>query len=201
VPIDITPRLAQRVEEEREKRGLTHDEIAAAGGPSSPTMTKIASGEGRLSDKSARLLEGVLGWPRGSVRAISVGQEPSLLFPESVSRVEFELRQQISKEFATIFDAAVEFETGVTSVSAALRTAARVLDLAATDHWARERASLVRMAMVILSKQLADLDAAEQEVPLGELDLAARRGQVQPSTTVGDQATAGEESQVTNDDD
>lgn len=53
---------------------MSHDDIAAAGGPSSPTLTKIASGAGTISMKSAKKLEEALGWDEGDVRRFATGE-------------------------------------------------------------------------------------------------------------------------------
>lgn len=73
--VDITPALAEKVAAALPP-GITHDEIRESGGPSSPTMTKVLSGDGAISEQSARKLENLLGWSRGSVRAAAAGGEP-----------------------------------------------------------------------------------------------------------------------------
>jgi DNA-binding XRE family transcriptional regulator len=70
--IQATPALAEAI---RAAMGvLTHDEVAEAGGPSSPTLTKILLGSGAtISTDTARKLEAAFGWPRGRVAALAGG--------------------------------------------------------------------------------------------------------------------------------
>ena len=72
-------RLASYVRERREELGLTQEEVASRGGPSTATLRLI---ENNATDsyrqKSLRQLEDALGWTRGSVLAILAGDEPVL---------------------------------------------------------------------------------------------------------------------------
>jgi hypothetical protein len=68
------PRLAQHVRERRVELGMTQEDVRAAGGPSTATMTLI---EGAKQDKYelyilARL-ENALRWRKGSIRDILAG--------------------------------------------------------------------------------------------------------------------------------
>src|SRR4051812_17687766 len=71
VDIELTPALAQAVFEWRDRSGLTHDDVRAAGGPSSPTMTKIENADGTISPATAKKLEQAFGWQPGTVRELS----------------------------------------------------------------------------------------------------------------------------------
>lgn len=72
VQIRVTPQLAAAFE--TAARDMTHKEVELRGGPSGPTLTKIASGEGTISPASARKLEVAFGWERGTVRRIADGE-------------------------------------------------------------------------------------------------------------------------------
>lgn len=56
-------------------RGIvTHDDVKDRGGPSSPTLTKIAAGAGAtISLSTARKIEKAFGWPEGRVAALGGG--------------------------------------------------------------------------------------------------------------------------------
>lgn len=72
-------RLARHVRERREELGLTQEEVASRGGPSTATLRLIENNAGdSYRQKSLRQLEDALGWARGSVLAILAGEEPAL---------------------------------------------------------------------------------------------------------------------------
>jgi hypothetical protein len=81
---DDWPRLAAAVRDRRGELGLTQEQAAAAGGPSTATMRLI---EGALQDSytpaTLRKLEGALHWKRGSVRDILSGGSPAPLEQEA----------------------------------------------------------------------------------------------------------------------
>ena len=54
---------------------LTYEDIRAAGGPSQPTLTKLAKGEGTIRKASADALEDAIGLERGSLRRVAGGGE------------------------------------------------------------------------------------------------------------------------------
>jgi transcriptional regulator with XRE-family HTH domain len=72
--------LARHVRERRDELGLTQEEAAARGGPSTATLRLIENAaDASYRPKSLRQLEQVLGWAPGSARAILAGGEPELL--------------------------------------------------------------------------------------------------------------------------
>ncbi len=71
-------RLAGYVRERRDELGLTQEQVAAAGGPSTATLRLIeTSAQSEYRAKSLRQLEDALRWRSGSVRAILAGGEPA----------------------------------------------------------------------------------------------------------------------------
>lgn len=74
------PRLADYVRERRDELGLTQEEVATRGGPSTATLRLIESAAAEsYRAKSLRQLEDALGWVPGSARAILADREPHLL--------------------------------------------------------------------------------------------------------------------------
>lgn len=71
VDIELTSTLAKAVSDWRERWGLTHEDIKARGGPSSPTMTKIEQGSGTISPNTARKLETAFDWQPNTVRELA----------------------------------------------------------------------------------------------------------------------------------
>lgn len=72
--------LAEAVKAEREELGLTQEQIASSGGPSTATM-RLIEGAMQAGYRSRTLLalERSLGWPRGKVRRILRGEpEPEV---------------------------------------------------------------------------------------------------------------------------
>jgi hypothetical protein len=71
-------RLAERVRGRRRELGLTHAQVAAAGGPAVSTMVRIEAAA-RTGYRGGTLgrLERVLRWDGGSIEAILAGGEPS----------------------------------------------------------------------------------------------------------------------------
>ncbi len=79
VPAPDRRRLARRVRERRAELGLTQQELAAAGGPSTATMRLLENAAPvGYKQKSLRQLEQSLGWAAGSVKALLDGGEPTL---------------------------------------------------------------------------------------------------------------------------
>lgn len=72
------PRLGRYVRERRTELGLTQEEIATRGGPSTATLRLIEGGEQTaFRAKSLRQLADALHWTRESPRAILQGREPA----------------------------------------------------------------------------------------------------------------------------
>jgi transcriptional regulator with XRE-family HTH domain len=70
-------RLARYVVERRDQLGLTQEEVAVSGGPSTATLRLIEkSAQDAYRAKSLRQLEDALRWAPGSVRAVLDGGEP-----------------------------------------------------------------------------------------------------------------------------
>jgi hypothetical protein len=75
---DDWQRLAACVRDRRSDLGLTQEETAAAGGPSTATLRLIENGrQGGYRPAILRALERALQWERGSVRAILDGGDPA----------------------------------------------------------------------------------------------------------------------------
>ena len=71
------PRLGRYVRERRNELGLTQEEIATRGGPSTATLRLIEGGEqAAFRAKSLRQLADALHWTPESPRAILAGREP-----------------------------------------------------------------------------------------------------------------------------
>ncbi len=71
-------RLARYVRERREALGMTQEEVATSGGPSTATLRLIENASPSTPRlKSMRQLENALDWEPGSVRAILRGGEPA----------------------------------------------------------------------------------------------------------------------------
>lgn len=120
VAIDLTPELGRRLYEARLRLGYTHEVVASNGGPSSPTLTKIEAGEGRISDATARKLEAVYWWQPGSIARMATGEEP---IPRQSITPEAEAWRTVA-----VANASHEFRTAAEG----LRAAAQVLEAAAT---------------------------------------------------------------------
>ena len=71
------PRLGRYVRERRTDLGLTQEEIATRGGPSTATLRLIEGGKGPFRAKSLRQLADALHWTPESPRAILAGREPA----------------------------------------------------------------------------------------------------------------------------
>lgn len=82
--------LGEQVRSRRTELGLTQEELAERGGPSTPTLRAIENNRaGRLSPRLRRTLERALRWQAGSVDAILTGgaatveaQPSSVVAPE-----------------------------------------------------------------------------------------------------------------------
>lgn len=76
-------RLARYARERRDELGLTQEEVAARGGPSTATLRIIENldrdnaSQSSFRPKSLRQLEDGLGWERGSALTIIAGGEPA----------------------------------------------------------------------------------------------------------------------------
>lgn len=73
---DDRQRLAKFVRERRTALGLSQEQVAAAGGPSSATQRKIENGHHGSYPATQRRLETALGWEHGSARRILDGGDP-----------------------------------------------------------------------------------------------------------------------------
>jgi hypothetical protein len=188
--IDITPAMARAVESAMRAHGLTHKNIRGRGGPSSPTMTKILTGEGKLSADAARRLEDVLGWEDGSISRTAQGKSP---VPKQQA-VQPGTKPEVLADFSDGIIAGI-VQSGdlplITRAVHALVTQA----LNVPDYHLHVRLFVVQD---MIKRGLAAYDL--QHASRNELELAGSSGTVQPSATVGDQATAGEESQDSSDD-
>ena len=71
------PRLGHYVRERRDELGLTQEEVATRGGPSTATLRLIEGGKGPFRAKSLRQLADALHWTPESPRAILAGREPA----------------------------------------------------------------------------------------------------------------------------
>ena len=72
--------LAQQVRDRREELGLTQENLAALGGPSTATLRLIENAAARsYRAKTLRQLEAALGWQEQSARRILAGLKPVLL--------------------------------------------------------------------------------------------------------------------------
>lgn len=71
------PRLGHYVRERRTELGLTQEEIATRGGPSTATLRLIEGGKGPFRAKSLRQLADALHWTAESPHAILAGREPA----------------------------------------------------------------------------------------------------------------------------
>ena len=78
---DDRQRLAAFVRERRTALGLSQEQVAAAGGPSSATQRKIENGHHGSYPATQRRLETALGWEHGSARRILDGGDPILAAP------------------------------------------------------------------------------------------------------------------------
>lgn len=119
--ITATRHLAKRVGKELLDRDLTHDDVKDAGGPSSPTLTKMLRGDGSsISGATARRLEKVFNWPRGTVAAIADGKEPKWGTPHNLHVVRA-IREQFNPALAEFTDDALLAEVEARMVHMAAR--------------------------------------------------------------------------------
>lgn len=82
-------RLGHYAQQRREQLGLTQQEVAARGGPSTATLRIIESGvEGSYRVKTLRQLDVGLGWAPGSSSAVLRGLEPTLAEQVTYARPE-----------------------------------------------------------------------------------------------------------------
>lgn len=91
-------RLGDAVRRRRERLGLTQQEVAGRGGPSTATMRQI---EGALADgyraKTLYALDEALGWFRGTCLSIFEGEYPSMYFGSFEEWIERTIRD-VSRE-------------------------------------------------------------------------------------------------------
>lgn len=84
--MDGRRKLAEAFGAWADRHGYTQSQIAAMGGPSTTTQTKLRLGEGVVSRHTLRQLDAVMGWPAGSAaRVIDGGEVPADNTPEIVS--------------------------------------------------------------------------------------------------------------------
>lgn len=70
---------ARRVRERREELGMTQEDVATSGGPSTATLRLIENASPTTPRlKSQRQLENALDWEPGSYRALMQGGEPTV---------------------------------------------------------------------------------------------------------------------------
>ena len=82
------------VRDHRERLHLTQEELAARGGPSTTTLTKVEAGEGRIHRKTAGDFDRAFGWVPGDAWAILNGE---LDEPRYASAVEDRLATRIEQ--------------------------------------------------------------------------------------------------------
>lgn len=83
VDMDGRQRLAQLFGDWVDRHGYTQGEVAAMGGPSTTTQTKVRYSDGPVSRQTMRQLDQVLGWPAGTTAGVLRG----LPAPEGVGPV------------------------------------------------------------------------------------------------------------------
>lgn len=77
--------LAEAVRQRRDELGISQEEVAFAGGPSTATMYLLeTAGQSRYRGKTLASLERALGWPHGTVRAILRHEPPPAPRPAPV---------------------------------------------------------------------------------------------------------------------
>lgn len=74
--MDGRRRLAELFGAWADRHGLTQGEIAAMGGPSTTTQTKVRHTDGPISRQTLRRLDAVMGWPNGTAAGILQGEHP-----------------------------------------------------------------------------------------------------------------------------
>lgn len=108
--IPTTPALAQLVEEAM--KHLTHEDVVARGGPSSPTITKVLAGAGEpISPVTAKKLEKAFQWQEGTVARTALGETPEAL-QEIASGAGRILRKQLQPRLAGVTDYELLAEVG-----------------------------------------------------------------------------------------
>jgi transcriptional regulator with XRE-family HTH domain len=85
--------LASAVRARRDELGLTQEQVAAAGGPSTATMRLIESALAQsYRQRTFRQLEEALGWERGTCRRVLAGGEPT---PASATGTSFAIPETV----------------------------------------------------------------------------------------------------------
>ncbi|CDO11488.1 transcriptional regulator [Mycolicibacterium cosmeticum] len=81
-------KLGEAVRERRIALGLTQEQLADRGGPSTPTLRAIENNRaGRLSPRLRRSLERTLQWSAGSVDEVLAGQDATVLEPVTTTAI------------------------------------------------------------------------------------------------------------------
>jgi transcriptional regulator with XRE-family HTH domain len=85
-----TRTLDDWMDEARQRKGLSWDDVATKAGISRQSLHAIRRGESKPRPSTARALEGVLGWEAGSFVAIDEGQPPNTPGAPTYSKVELQ---------------------------------------------------------------------------------------------------------------
>ena len=81
-------KLGEAVRERRIDLGLTQEQLAERGGPSTPTLRAIENNRaGRLSPRLRRSLERTLQWSAGSVDQVLAGQDATVVEPVTTTAI------------------------------------------------------------------------------------------------------------------
>lgn len=83
--MDGRQRLAQVFGDWVDRHGYTQGEVAAMGGPSTTTQTKVRTTDGPISRQTQRQLDQLMGWPAGTSAGILRGELPPGAAEGSVS--------------------------------------------------------------------------------------------------------------------
>ena len=79
-------KLGTEVRQRRTELGLTQEQVAERGGPSTPTLRTLENNRAnRLSPRLRRSLERTLHWATGSVDAILAGHSPTPVEPATIA--------------------------------------------------------------------------------------------------------------------
>jgi transcriptional regulator with XRE-family HTH domain len=215
VDIELTTDLAAVVLDRRAELGMTHDDVARAGGPSSPTMTKIENGRGPISDSTMKRLERALGWVPGSIRAFAKsGELPPLVARSEQPASTPKARADVASKLRRMQEEVEELQNEIAAIESTLALGRSLAGLRSKDRGevlttgiaaltrVRDDASLrAQEAVAILlaveeavASVRAELDTGTPQ-RRGDYGLAARSGMVDESPDAIRQRAAGEESQ------
>lgn len=75
-------RLAELFGQWMERNGYTQGQVAAMGGPSTTTQTKVRHTDGPISRQTLRQLDAVMGWAKGTAASIVQEDAPHASDPE-----------------------------------------------------------------------------------------------------------------------